>query len=113
VPRHWLFAGILLLSTLGTYTVNNNVIDLVLLWLIGLVGFFMRVLGIPVAPAVIGLILGPMAEVQFRRALAISQGDPAVFVTHPISAALLGAAALAIVGPALLRVLRKPPIPAA
>ncbi len=107
VPKPWLFAGILLLSTLGTYTVNNNVIDLVLLWLIGIVGFFMRVLGIPVAPAVIGLILGPMAEVQFRRALAISQGDPSVFVTHPISAALLGAAVVAVVGPALLRAVRR------
>ena len=52
----------------------------------------MRVLGIPLVPAVLGLVLGPMAEQQFRRAVAISEGDLTVFVTRPISAALLAAA---------------------
>jgi putative tricarboxylic transport membrane protein len=52
-----------------------------------------------VAPAVIGLILGPLAETQFRRALAISQGDPSVFITHPISAVLLLIALLLLFSP--------------
>jgi len=75
----------------------------------------MRRWGFPVAPAVIGLILGPLAEAQFRRALAISQGDPGVFFTQPISAGLLaltapdiaasldGAARAAAPGPQALR----------
>ncbi len=63
----------------------------------GLLGFVMRRWGFPVAPAVIGLILGPLAESQFRRALAISQGDPSVFFTHPISATLLALTALLVV----------------
>jgi putative tricarboxylic transport membrane protein len=60
-----------------------------------------------VAPCVIGLILGPLAEEQFRRALSISQGDTSVFFTHPLSAALLVIAALALLGPILFRLLQR------
>jgi putative tricarboxylic transport membrane protein len=103
IPRPQLYAGILVFATLGAYTLNNNVVDLILLYLIGVVGFGMRVLGVPVAPAVIGLILGPLAEAQFRRALSISQGDWTVFFTDPLSLALLIVAALALLGPFLWR----------
>jgi putative tricarboxylic transport membrane protein len=103
IPRPWLYGGILVFATLGAYSLNNNVVDLVILWIIGLVGFGMRVLDVPIAPAVVGLILGPLAEQQFRRALAISQGDPSVFFTHPLSLALLVIAALLVITPMLLR----------
>ncbi|MDR6955481.1 putative tricarboxylic transport membrane protein [Ancylobacter sp. 3268] len=103
IPRPWLYAGILIFATMGAYTLNNNLVDLVILWVIGLIGFGMRVLDIPVAPCIVGLILGPMAEQQFRRALAISQGDLSVFVTHPISLGLLLTALLLVVVPVLLR----------
>jgi putative tricarboxylic transport membrane protein len=63
----------------------------------------MRVLAVPVAPCVVGVILGPLAEQQFRRALAISQGDPTVFFTHPISLAILVIAALLVFVPMILR----------
>jgi putative tricarboxylic transport membrane protein len=99
IPRPLLYAGILVFATLGAYTLNNNVVDLVLLYIIGALGFGMRVLGMPVAPAVIGLILGPLAEQQFRRALSISQGDWTVFFTDTLSLALLMVAALALLGP--------------
>ena len=59
IPRPQLYAGILVFATLGAYTLNNNIVDLILLYLIGVIGFGMRVLGVPVAPCVIGLILGP------------------------------------------------------
>lgn len=103
IPRPWLYAGILVFATLGTYTLNNNSVDLVVLWVIGLLGFGMRVLDVPVAPCVVGLILGPLAEQQFRRALVISQGDASVFFTHPLSAILLAIAALLVLAPILLR----------
>ena len=103
IPRPWLYGGILIFATLGAYTLNNNVVDLVILWIIGLVGFGMRVLDVPVAPCVVGLILGPLAEQQFRRALAISQGDASVFLTQPLSLLLLVLAALLVIGPTLLR----------
>lgn len=103
IPRPLLYGGILVLSMLGVYSLNNSVFDLWLLLGIGLVGFAMRQFEYPVAPLVVGLILGPMAEEQFRRAYAIAQGDVSVFVTHPISAALLALAIACVVGPFLLR----------
>ena len=103
IPRPWLYGGILVFATMGAYTLNNNVVDLVILWVIGILGFGMRVLDVPVAPCVVGLILGPMAEQQFRRALAISEGDPSVFLTHPISLALLIIAVLLVIVPVFLR----------
>jgi putative tricarboxylic transport membrane protein len=57
-------------------------------------------------PAVLGLVLGPMAEQQFRRAIAISEGDLSVFVTRPIAAALLAAALVVLVAPWLVSRLR-------
>ena len=103
IPRPWLYGGILVFATLGAYTLNNNIVDLVILWIIGLIGFGMRVLDVPVAPAVVGLILGPLAEQQFRRALAISEGDPSVFFTHPLSLVILIIATTLAIAPAMLR----------
>lgn len=102
IPRPLLYGGILVFATLGTYSLSNSVVDLVVLYLIGFVGFLMRRHGFPVAPAVIGMILGPMAEQQFRRALAISQGDYSVFVTRPLSLTLLLLAVLALTLPPFL-----------
>jgi putative tricarboxylic transport membrane protein len=73
----------------------------------GLLGFLMRRHGFPTAPAVIGLILGPMAETQLRRALSISQGDVTVFFTHPISAGFLAFTALLVVAPMIFRLYRR------
>src|SRR5690606_34641656 len=56
IPKPLLYAGILVFATLGVYTLNNSVVDLVLLYAIGVLGFFMRVLDVPLAPAIIGLI---------------------------------------------------------
>src|SRR5690606_28035111 len=102
IPRPLLYAGILLFATLGVYSLGNSVVDLITLYVIGVLGFLMRRFGFPVAPAVIGMILGPLAEQQFRRALAISQGDYSVFFTRPLSLTLLVLAFLALVVPAVL-----------
>jgi putative tricarboxylic transport membrane protein len=106
IPRPWLYAGILVFATMGAFTLNNNIVDVWALWIIGLAGFGMRALDVPVAPAIVGLILGPLAEQQFRRALAISQGDASVFVTHPIALGLLVIAVLVVALPPLLRARR-------
>ena len=108
VPRPWLYAGILLFATMGAYTLNNNITDVVLLWIIGIIGFGMRCYDIPIAPCIVGLILGPLAEQQFRRALTISQGDATVFFTEPLSLSLLVIAAALVVLPMILRQRRKP-----
>ena len=90
VPRPILFACILVLASVGAYSLNRSLIDLALLFAVGALGCLMRVYGVPLVPAVMGLILGPMAEHQFRRAMAISQGDIGVLATRPICAALNG-----------------------
>ena len=59
VPRPYLYAGILFFSSLGAYSVNAQAFDLVLLFLLGLLGFMMRRYGLPVLPLIIGVILGP------------------------------------------------------
>src|SRR3546814_5164313 len=86
IPQPLLYGGILLFSSLGAYSLNGSAFDLIVLWVIGLIGYLMRRFDFPVAPCVIGLILGPLAEEQMRRALSISQGDVSVFFTHPLSA---------------------------
>ena len=106
IPRELLYAGILVFATLGAYSLHQSWVDLATLYVFGLLGFAMRRWDIPVGPAVIGLILGPLAETQFRRALSISQGDASVFLTHPISGALLGLTALLLVVPWLIRRLK-------
>ena len=85
IPRPLLAAGIVLFATVGTYSLNGSLFDVGLMYAIGLVGFAMRRLDVPVAPAVIGLILGPLAEQQLRRALAIAEGDVTVLFTRPLS----------------------------
>jgi putative tricarboxylic transport membrane protein len=103
IPRPWLYAGILLFATLGTMGANPSIVELGMLLVFGLMGYALRVFGFPIAPVVVGLILGPMAEQQLRRALAISQGDVTVLVTSPIAATLLTLAALALIVPMILR----------
>ena len=103
VPRRLLFGGILVLASLGAYSLNRSMLDLGLLYAAGGIGCAMRLFNIPLVPAVLGLVLGPLSELQFRRAMAINEGDPSIFLTHPLSAALLGLAAVLLAGPFLLR----------
>ncbi|MGY1809723.1 tripartite tricarboxylate transporter permease [Blastococcus sp. SYSU D00669] len=108
IPRPYLYAGILLFASLGCYAVNADPLDLVLLLVLGVLGFFMRRYGWPVAPAIIGLILGPIAETNLRRALAISSGDLGVLVDTWFSRIVLALAVLALVAPIVLRAVRGP-----
>ena len=103
VPRPLLFGGVLVLASLGAYTLNRSMLDLVLLYIVGVVGCGMRIYGFPLVPAVLGLILGPLSEQHFRRAMAMSEGDFLVFVTRPLSATLLVVALAVMLGPRLLR----------
>jgi putative tricarboxylic transport membrane protein len=107
IPKPQLYAGILVFATLGAYSLHQSVVDLATLFVFGLLGFAMRRFGFPVAPAVIGLILGPLAEAQFRRALSISQGDALAFLASPISAGLLAVTAVLAIGPLAWRLLAR------
>jgi putative tricarboxylic transport membrane protein len=107
IPKDLLYAGILVFATLGAYSLHQSWADLLTLYVFGLMGFAMRRWDIPVGPAIIGLILGPIAETQFRRALSISQGDATVFLTQPISATFLAITAALIVVPWIARRVRR------
>ena len=74
-----------------------------MLLVFGLLGYVLRRFGYPIAPVVVGLILGPLAEQQLRRALSISQGDLTVLVHSPIAVVLLLLAATAVILPMILR----------
>ena len=101
IPAPLLYAGILVFATIGTYGISNSPVDLILLYLLGAVGFLMRRFDFPTAPVIIGMILGPLAEQNFRQAMTISDGDWTVFFRQPLSATLLALAVVGLVGPRL------------
>jgi putative tricarboxylic transport membrane protein len=99
IPRPYLYAGIMFFAAVGAYAVGGEVIDLVILLVIGLVGFGMRRYGLPVLPAVIGVILGPAAEQQLRRALQISDGSATGLVNTPFAVTVYALIVLLLVWP--------------
>ena len=103
VPTSLLFAAVLAFSTLGVYTLNNSIFDVGIVYVLGILAFFMRLYRFPMAPTVLAVVLGPLMEQEFRRALAISEGDPSVFLTRPLSATILALAFAATVGPSVVR----------
>ncbi len=103
IPRPILYGGILVFATIGTYGISQSVVDLVLLYTMGAMGFVMRRYDFPTAPVIIGMILGPLAEQEFRRAMTISQGDLMIFLEKPLSLTLLIVALLAVLAPAIWR----------
>jgi putative tricarboxylic transport membrane protein len=105
IPRPLLYTAILLFATLGVYSVSNSLVDVLVMYLIGVVGFVMRRYDFPVGPVVLGVILGPLMEKQFRDAVAIGQGDLSIFVTRPLSLIILLAALGAVALPYLPRLL--------
>jgi putative tricarboxylic transport membrane protein len=107
IPEPLLYGGILVFATIGTYGISQSWIDLLLLYLMGGMGFLMRRFDFPTAPVIIGMILGPLAEQEFRRAMTISEGDLMIFVQKPLSLTLLLIAVLALVGPKVWGMMRR------
>jgi putative tricarboxylic transport membrane protein len=107
IPQPWLYGGILVFAAMGTIAANPSPVELIMLLAFGFLGYAMRRYDYPIAPIVVGLILGPMAEAQLRRALSISLGDPLVLVQSPISATLLAIALVALVAPFAMRGLSR------
>jgi putative tricarboxylic transport membrane protein len=108
IPAPHLYAGILVFATIGTYGITQSPVDLVLLYLIGALGYLMRRYDFPAAPVIIGMILGPLAEQNFRQAMTISAGDWTVLFTRPLSATLLALTAVALAGPKIYQCAVRP-----
>lgn len=97
VPYAFLFPMITLFCFIGVYSTNNNVYDLFIMIIFGLIGYILRKMEYPLAPFLLGLVLGPMMENSFRQSLTISQGEIAIFVQRPFSAVLLLFVALTMI----------------
>ena len=107
VPYRYLFPAIAVFCCIGVYTVNNSIFDVYLTAAFGLLGYIFIKLGCEGAPLLLGFVLGPMMEENFRRSLLLSRGDFSVFLTRPISLGLLIAAALLVVVVALPSIKNK------
>jgi TctA family transporter len=97
VPYRFLFPAIVVFCCIGTYSLNNNSFDVFMTAGFALLGYVFYKLSCEPAPLLLGFILGPMMEENLRRALLLARGDWSTFLTRPLSAGLLVAAALMIV----------------
>ncbi|MDQ7988046.1 MAG: tripartite tricarboxylate transporter permease [Candidatus Dactylopiibacterium sp.] len=106
IPSSILTTGILLLSVVGTYAIGNSLFDVGVMLAAGIVGYFMQKWGYPASPVVLALIMGPIAESNFRRALSISNGSYDFLYTRPITVVLLALALLTLAVPIVQGILR-------
>ncbi|HEY7658541.1 MAG TPA: tripartite tricarboxylate transporter permease [Burkholderiales bacterium] len=89
VPYSYLYPSLLAFATLGVYAVNNSVVDVWIMAGAGVVGYVLRKLDYEIAPIILGLVLAPMLELNFRQSLAMSAGDYSIFFTRPIATGML------------------------
>lgn len=106
IPRYLLLPAIMLLCIIGSYSIRNSFFDVWVMLLFGVVGYLMQKFHYPIGPVVLALILGPMVESEFRRAMIMYQKDYTVFFTRPISLVFLVLALISIFGPTVRNFLR-------
>ena len=99
IPYPVLAPIIIIVSFIGVYGINNSVFDLWVMLVFGVLGYFFKKFDYPVAPLVLALVLGDLLERSLRQSLAMSQNDPTIFFTSPISAALLLVGLLSLTSP--------------
>ncbi|MFF1254422.1 tripartite tricarboxylate transporter permease [Pseudarthrobacter sp. NPDC058329] len=103
IPTPYLYAGIATFALLGAYSINGSVFDVYVMLIIGILGYFLRQYGFPVAPLIIGAILGPLAEQQLRRAMSIADGDFTALVSTPFSIAAYAIVILVAIVPQFMK----------
>jgi TctA family transporter len=107
IPYKYLYPSALFFVAIGVYSTNNDMFQVGETVLVGLVGYVFLLLDFHPAAILLGFVLGPRLEENFRRSMLISRGDPMIFIEHPISAAFLFLCVLLIVAQVIVR-LRKP-----
>lgn len=98
VPFKFLYPAALFFVCVGVYSTNNNLFDVNIVLLFGILGYFFMRLRFEAAPLLLGFVLGPMVEENFRRALLLSRGDPMIFLERPISMMFIVACVLLMLG---------------
>jgi putative tricarboxylic transport membrane protein len=99
IPYPVLAPLIVVVAFIGVYSLENSMFDVVVMLVFGVLGYIFKKFDYPVAPTVLALVLGPLLERSLRQSLAISQNDPMIFVTRPITAVLLLLALLSLTSP--------------
>lgn len=107
VPNSFLYPVVLVLCVFGTYAVGNTMFDILIMLIMGLVGYFMLRFKIPAAPFLIAFILGPLLEDSFRQALQLSRGDFSIFIRNPICWFFIGLTVISL-GLIIRRNLKNP-----
>ncbi|WP_277185417.1 tripartite tricarboxylate transporter permease, partial [Caballeronia sp. BR00000012568055] len=98
VPYRLMYPSALFFIAIGVYSTNNSLFEVGEVLVFGVIGAILLALKFPVATILLGYVLGPMVEENFRRALLLSRGDMGIFLERPISAAFMYACMLLIVG---------------
>jgi putative tricarboxylic transport membrane protein len=96
IPYRWLYAVILVFCCIGVYSVNSSAADIVVMAVFGVIGYLLPKIGCEAAPLILGFILAPMLEDNFRRSLVLSRGDWSIFIERPIAAILLATSVLLV-----------------
>jgi putative tricarboxylic transport membrane protein len=107
IPAPYLYGGIVLFAMVGAYVLNGEPFDIWVAIVIGILGLLFRKFGYPITPLILGVILGPMAEQEFRRALQGSAGDPAILIESPFSLTVYILLAIAIAIPKLFKLVKR------
>jgi putative tricarboxylic transport membrane protein len=107
LPYRILAPAVILVCTLGTYSVNGSIVETWIMFGAGLVGFFMKRYGYSPAALVLALVLGPLAEQSLRQSLIISRGSLAIFVEREVSLAILSLTAAVLIAGVVLRLRRR------
>ena len=89
LPKHIIFSTVTIFAFVGTYSINQNLFDILCLILFGILGYGMRRFQFPAGPMIIGFILGPLLESAFDQTMTLSDGSFMIFLTHPFSVVLL------------------------
>jgi putative tricarboxylic transport membrane protein len=101
IPYHILTPGIIALSAIGVYATDLSIVDVWVMVLFGIIGYFMKKVGLPLVPLAFGFIIGPLCEKSLRQALTMSRGSFSIFFSRPVSCALLSIAFIALLSPLL------------
>jgi putative tricarboxylic transport membrane protein len=107
IPRHYLYAGITTFGLLGAYSLNNSLFDMRMALILGFVGYLFRRFGVPNTPLVLGVILGPVMEIQFRQAIQLSNGDYSILLAGLLPKAIYLGLVLVIFLPNVINLFKK------
>jgi TctA family transporter len=99
IPYHYLYPAILVFVCIGAYSVRANPVDVFMVLGFGVLGYVMRLGNLPTAPLLLGFVLGPLVEAQFRRAMVLARGDFADILTRPIAGTVLAISAMMLIWP--------------